>query len=33
MRRAYSTLVRISNQKMLLPVEQNRYRWQMIRVE
>jgi len=33
MRRAYSTLIRISNQKMLLPAAQNAYHWQTMRVK
>jgi hypothetical protein len=30
MRRAYSTLIRLSNQKMLLRAERNGYHWQTI---
>jgi len=33
MRRAYSTLIRVSNQKMLLLAEQNGYQWQTIRLK
>jgi len=33
MRRAYSTLIRVSNQKMLLPTALNDYHWQLMRVK
>jgi len=33
MRRAYSTLIRVSNQKMLLPAARNAYHWQTMRVK